>query len=138
MMLTMQCAGYIGKGAETRATQGGDTATSWSVGVNTGRDKTTWVSCTMWGERGEKLAQYLTKGSFVAVTGFPSARAWKDQSGDARAELGMSVDRVSFGPKSGGKPDGDSASDYRQASGGAASAGAYDDSGEIPFSAEWR
>jgi single-strand DNA-binding protein len=101
-MLIAHAAGYIGKTAETRATQGGDTVTSWSVGVNTGKDKTTWLDCAIWGERGEKLAPHLTKGKFVAVTGFPSARAWVDKDGNARAELGMSVNTVTFGSKSEG------------------------------------
>lgn len=133
-MLTMQVAGYVGKTAETRSTQGGDSATSWTVAVNTGKDKTAWIACTMWGERGEKLAQYLTKGAFVAVTGFPSARAWTDKnSGEARAELGMSVDRVTFGSKQSDSGSTGS-SDYRRESGGGASAGAYDDEDDsIPF-----
>jgi len=135
-MLTMQAAGYIGKTAETRSTQGGESATSWSLAIKTGKDKTAWLQCTMWGDRGEKLAPYLTKGAFVVVNGFPSARAWVDKnSGDARAELGMSVSQVTFGSK---QQDGGDSSDYRRESGAGTSAGAYDDGDAIPFQAEWR
>ena len=69
-------AGRIGKDAEVRTTQGGDSVTQFSVGCNVGRDKTAWIDCSMWGERGEKLAQYLTKGTAVGINGRPAVRAY--------------------------------------------------------------
>jgi len=74
---TITIAGNIGKDAETRTTQGGDTVTSFNVAVEDrqGKEKTTlWFSCSLWGKRGDALAQYLTKGSKVAVSGDLSTR----------------------------------------------------------------
>ena len=71
-MKTITIAGNIGKDATTRHTQGGDSVTSWSVAVEErkGQEKRTiWFDCGLWGKRGEALAQYLTKGSKVAVAG---------------------------------------------------------------------
>ena len=71
-MKTISIAGNIGRDAVTRTTQGGDSVTGWSVAVEArnGQEKRTiWFDCNLWGKRGEALAQYLTKGSKVAVSG---------------------------------------------------------------------
>lgn len=89
-------AGNIGKDAETREV-GSDTVTKFSVACNTGKkDETQWVTCSMWGERGAKLRQYLTKGTRVAVTGRVSARAWKDKDGETRVDMEVRVDQLSL------------------------------------------
>lgn len=64
--------GRIGRDAATRYTQGGKSVTGWSLAVDSGfgDNKTTlWLDCSAWGERYEKVAQYLLKGSQVGVTG---------------------------------------------------------------------
>lgn len=76
-MKSITIAGNIGKDAVTRTTQGGDKVTGWTVAVEErqGQDKRTiWFDCTLWGKRGDTLAQYLTKGSKVAVSGELSTR----------------------------------------------------------------
>lgn len=76
-MKTISIAGNIGKDAVTRSTQAGEKVTGWSVAVEerNGQDKRTiWFDCTLWGKRGESLAQYLTKGTRVAVAGDLSTR----------------------------------------------------------------
>lgn len=76
-MKNITIAGNIGKDAVTRQTQKGDAVTGWSVAVDDGfgQDKRTlWFDCSMWGGRGEKVAQYLTKGTKVAVSGDLSTR----------------------------------------------------------------
>ena len=76
-MKSITIAGNIGKDAQTRTTQGGDKVTSWTVAVEErqGQDKRTiWFDCNLWGVRGEKLAEYLTKGGKVAVSGDLSTR----------------------------------------------------------------
>lgn len=76
-MKSITIAGNIGKNAETRQTQGGDSVTGFSVAVEerNGQDKRTiWFDCSLWGKRGSSLAQYLTKGSKVAVSGDLSTR----------------------------------------------------------------
>lgn len=76
-MKNIVVAGNIGKDAVVRTTQGGDNVTGWSVAVEerTGQDKRTiWFDVTLWGKRGSALAQYLTKGTRVAVAGELSTR----------------------------------------------------------------
>lgn len=76
-MKTISIAGNCGKDAVTRTTGGGDSVTSWTVAVEerAGQDKRTlWFDVSLWGKRGEALAQYLTKGSRVSVSGEFSTR----------------------------------------------------------------
>jgi len=46
-------------------------------GVNPGA---TFVVCSIWGERGEKLAEYLTKGKPVMVSGELENRSWSTET----------------------------------------------------------
>lgn len=76
-MKSITIAGNVGKDAAVRTTQGGDKVTGWSVAVEdrNGQEKRTlWFDCTLWGKRGEALAQHLTKGTKVAVAGELSTR----------------------------------------------------------------
>lgn len=62
----------IGKDAVTRFTQGGKAVTGFSAAFDTGygdNKKTYWLDVSGWGERYEKVAQYLTKGSQVLLEG---------------------------------------------------------------------
>ena len=76
-MKSITIAGNVGKDAVIRTTQNGDKVTGWSVAVEerNGQDKRTfWFDCSLWGKRGEALANYLTKGTRVAVAGELSTR----------------------------------------------------------------
>jgi len=76
-MKTVTIAGNIGKDAAIHEMQGGDKVTRWSVAVNDGfgdKKRTLWFDCAMFGLRGEKVAQYLTKGGKVTVSGDLSKR----------------------------------------------------------------
>lgn len=76
-MKQITIAGNIGKDAVVRHTQNGDAVAGFSVAVEerAGQEKRTlWFDVSMWGKRGEKLAQYLTKGSRVTICGDMSTR----------------------------------------------------------------
>jgi single-strand DNA-binding protein len=93
-MKQITIAGNIGKNAETRTTQGGDSVTSFNIAVEdrAGKEKATlWFSCSIWGKRGESLAPYLTKGGKVAVSGDLSTREH-----DGKTYLQIRVDQVSL------------------------------------------
>ena len=62
----------LGKDAVTRYTQGGTPVTGFSAAFDNGwgdRKQTVWLDCSLWGDRGVKLAEYLTKGSQIVVEG---------------------------------------------------------------------
>ena len=93
-MKAITIAGNIGKDAETRSTQVGDTVTSFSVAVEDrqGKEKTTiWFDCSIWGKRGDSLRPYLTKGGKVAVSGDLSKREH-----EGKTYLTIRADQVSL------------------------------------------
>lgn len=91
-MKIITIAGNIGKDAELRTTGKGDKVAGFNVAVSEGRDsETTWFSCSLWGNRGEKLAQYLTKGSKVTVTGALTIR-----EKDGKTYLGCRVSEIAL------------------------------------------
>lgn len=99
-MNILHIAGRIGKDAEIRFTQGGDPVCSFDVAVDSrvkGEKVTTWVRCTIWGERAEKLGPYLTKGTAIAVAGEAKATAYTPRDSDKpRGVLEIRVDRVTL------------------------------------------
>lgn len=139
-MNNITIAGRVGKDAAVRSTQAGDRVAGFSVAVSEGKDRTTWFSCSLWGDRADKLAQYIRKGDPITVSGSVSARVH-----DGNAYLEVRVGQVTLqSSRQGGerRDDGNRDSgrqDSRQSS-GSAPAGGYggglDD--EIPFAPEWR
>lgn len=100
-MKNIVVAGNIGKNAVVRTTQGGDKITGWSVAVEDGfgqNKRTLWFDCSWFGGRGEKVAQYLTKGSKVTVSGDFSTREH-----EGKTYLQVRVNDVTL---QGGKPEG--------------------------------
>ena len=126
-MNNLTIAGAIGRDAQTRTTQTGETVTGFSVAVSNGKDRdATWFDCSLWGDRGPKLAPYLLKGKRVTVSGRISARAH-----EGKAYLQLAVSQVTLQSSrddgaSAGQPQGES---YAQQ---AASGGGYPDD-SIPF-----
>lgn len=100
--------GNLGKDAETRYTAGGEAIVNFSVAVKAGYgDKaiTTWVRCSMFGKRGDAVAQYLVKGQLVGVTGEAALRGWKDKDGVEKQSLEVRVnDLTLLGKSDGAKP----------------------------------
>lgn len=71
-MQTITISGKLGRDAEVRSTQSGDSVCSFTVAVDQreGREKTTnWWRVSLWGKRGDALAPYLLKGASVTVSG---------------------------------------------------------------------
>ena len=93
-MKSLTIAGRLGGDAEVRRTQGGDAVTSFSVAVDdrTGKEKpAVWFRCSLWGKRGESLAQYLTKASKVAVSGELSVEVY-----EGKTQLNVRAEQVTL------------------------------------------
>lgn len=125
-MQTIIIAGKIGRDAELRNTQGGDSVCSFSVAVDQrdGRDKSTnWWRVSLWGKRGEALAPYLLKGASVTVTG---DFALGDYEG--KPQLNIRANGIAL---QGGRGDGPQAP--RQQAGNGNTSGSPDLDDDIPF-----
>ena len=61
----------LGRDAEVRHTQGGKAVASLALAYSVGygnNKRTQWLEASLWGERAEKMAPYLTKGTKVLLT----------------------------------------------------------------------
>jgi single-strand DNA-binding protein len=88
--------GRIGKDAEVRSTPNGKSVTNWSIAVTSGfgtHEKTTWITCTLWGDRGPKIAGYIHKGDNIGVSGELSTREYEYQ-GTKRTSVELNVDKI--------------------------------------------
>ena len=86
--------GNLGGDAETKLLPNGDALVSFSVGVKAGfgeRASTTWARCSMFGKRGQAVAEFLTKGQLVGVVGELSAREWTANDGTKRTSIEVRV-----------------------------------------------
>ena len=64
--------GRVGKDAVVRQTSNGESVAGWSLAVDSGfgdKKQTLWLDCSLWGKRAEKVADYITKGSQLGVSG---------------------------------------------------------------------
>nr|WP_314638704.1 single-stranded DNA-binding protein [uncultured Olsenella sp.] len=95
-------SGNLGRDPELRATRGGSQVCSFSVCVNTRQkqgdewvDKANWVDVTFFGNRAERLGEYLSKGSHVTVAGRLSQSTW-ERNGQRRSKLEVIGEDIDF------------------------------------------
>lgn len=89
-MLNLTAYGNLGRDPELK--QVGDTqVASFSIGVRTGKDETTWVDCSIWGKRAEVAMQYLKKGSKITVNGSAKVRVYQKKDGTEGKALDLRV-----------------------------------------------
>lgn len=97
-----QFIGRVGRDPEVRHTPSGDTVASFSLAVDEtykGKDgnkveKTEWILCTVWGKQAEFVAQYITKGRLVHVSGKWQTRKWTDKDGNDKYTTECKVNSV--------------------------------------------
>ena len=134
-MQQLTIAGNVGKDAVLRRTNSGDPVLNFSLAVDNGKDRdgnkrdATWFDCAIWGKRAEALERHITKGSKLAISGRPTARAH-----DGKAYLGINVDGLTF--MGGGQERQDTG--YGGGYAAPPSGGAPDMDDSIPFTPEWR
>ena len=104
--------GNLTKDPELRHTPSGTAVCNLRLAVNTRRkdetgqwvDKPNYFDITVWGNQGERCAQYLSKGRPVAVDGRLEWREWETPEGNKRQAVDVVADTVQF---LGGRGDGE-------------------------------
>ena len=130
--------GNLGRDAETKYV-GESSVTEFSVAVKSGygdKATTTWAKCAMWGDRGEKVAQYLTKGQAVGIVGELTLREYVKKDGGNGSSLEVRVNDMTLLGKKGdsGSDDGGFSEPKRENKPGAnVPAAEYDDGDGLPF-----
>lgn len=101
-MIIIQIAGRLGKDPESRFTPSGLKVTTITVATNVrkgGKDETVWWRVTIWGDRFDKMMQYLKKGSAVVVVGeMNKPEIWTDKEGRPQVSLELTAEIIRFSP----------------------------------------
>lgn len=95
--------GNLTRDAELRGTSSGMQVLRLGVAVNDRRrnaqgeweDKANFVDCVMFGNRAQALANYLFKGTKVAIEGRLSYSTW-ESNGQRRSKLEVIIDELEF------------------------------------------
>jgi single-strand DNA-binding protein len=106
-MNSLTIAGQLGRDAEVRFLPNGDAVANFSIADSQGKDKDAiWWNCQLFGKRAESLAQYLTKGQAVTITGSVSQRKYTDKNGVEKISTDVRVNDVALqgGRKEGAAP----------------------------------
>jgi len=98
--------GCLGRDAEMRYTAKGAPVVNFSVATDDGfgDDKTTiWWDCSFFGERAEKVLDYLVKGKEVAIAGRLTQDTY-EKDGEKKTKTKVTVIELSLGKN---RPNGD-------------------------------
>ena len=97
--------GNLTRDPELRHTPSGTAVCSLRLAVNSRRkdastgewgEKPNYFDITVWGNQGERCAQYLAKGRPVAVDGRLEWREWETPEGNKRQAVDVVADSVQF------------------------------------------
>jgi single-strand DNA-binding protein len=123
--------GNLGRDPELRYTPQGVAVCSFTMATNEKRrdksgdlqDVTTWFKITLWREKAENAAKYLTKGSSVYIEGRLRIEEWTDRENNNRYTLDVQATEMQFiGSKSdsagGSYSSGSGSGDFPTHSGG--------------------
>lgn len=96
--------GNLGMDPELKYTQGGAAilrmrlATTEKYVTKGGekQERTEWHTVIMWGNRGEALQKFLTKGQTVYIEGRLQTRAWEDKDGNKRSTTEIVANELLF------------------------------------------
>lgn len=109
MLNQITLIGRLGKAPEMSYSQGGKAVTKFSVATDDGfgdRKETTWHNVVVFDKAAEACAQYLDKGSLVAVVGRQTHRKY-EKNGEPRYFSEVVAARVQFlSGRADGDPDG--------------------------------
>lgn len=92
---------------EIRQTGGGMPVVSFALAVNDRRknkageweEYASFIDCSMFGERAQKVSAYLYKGKAVTIDGKVRQRRWEAQDGSKRSKIEVLVDDIALGEK---------------------------------------
>lgn len=97
--------GNLTRDPETRTTPNGQSVTSFSLAVNRtwrnangeNQESVSYIDCVAWGKAGEIIAQYVSKGRALLVSGRLDQRSWDDkESGQKRSKVEVIVEDFNF------------------------------------------
>lgn len=107
--------GRLTQDAAVRTLASGKKVLSANVAINTGYGeykKVMFVKVQMWGERGDKIVEYLKKGTTISCDGIPERNEYDTREGKHYVEFLVNTNEINF---MGSKPQtaqSDTSTDY--------------------------
>lgn len=95
--------GALGRDPELKFTPSGHAVANFSIAVSrrwqnkntqAWEEATSWFDIVCWGQLAENVAESLTKGMRVIVSGRLDQRSWETQDGDKRSKVEIVADEV--------------------------------------------
>jgi len=91
--------GRLTQDATVRTLATGKKVLNANVAINTGYGeykKTMFVKVQMWGERGDKIVQYLKKGTAISCDGIPERNEYDTREGQHYVEFVVNTNEINF------------------------------------------
>lgn len=119
---TVVIAGRTTKDPEIKVTPSGTAVLSLSLAVNDTKKNAqgeweeiaNFFDCVLFGERAERIAQYIIKGSKLTVNGRLHQNRWQAQDGTNRSSVSIIVQDIELPPRTQPQGTGESYEDYTQ------------------------
>jgi single-strand DNA-binding protein len=94
-MITGTAVGRAGGAAQLRKTSNGQSVASFSLATDRFKKdaEPVWVKVSIWGQQAESLAQYITKGKIVAVSGAIDLNTYSGKNGEV-TEITLNANNV--------------------------------------------
>lgn len=99
---SINVSGNVGKDCELRVTQNGKNIASFSLAVTQGygeHEKTSWLTCRIFGKTAEGLQPYIKKGDLITVSGEYVTEEW-EKDGVKRLSPTIIVNQIQLQRKS--------------------------------------
>ncbi len=131
--------GNTGRDAELRYTANGTAVSDFSMAVNSRRrspsgdweDETEWFQVVLFGDRAERISQYITKGKQLYLEGRLRTRNWDDDQGVRHYRTEVIANNVEFLDRRGESGSGEWSGGSR--GGGGRAAAPPSDVDDLPF-----
>lgn len=121
---TVAIAGRLCSDPVLRHTQSGTPVASFRLAVDrdfkdkqTGERQTDFIDCIAWGQGGEFVNRYFTRGRMAVVKGRLQIREWTDKEGNKRRNAEVVVENVYFGDSKRDSDTANTSSSYQAPSG---------------------
>jgi single-strand DNA-binding protein len=98
-MNTITLVGRLGKDVEQSTSKANKPIAKFSIATNDGygdNKKTNWHNCVAFGKTAEILAQYVSKGSEIAVNGSVDYNQYEDKQGVKKTFTSVLVNNFTF------------------------------------------
>lgn len=115
--------GNLTRDVELRSIPSGTTVGNFGIAVNRRRkneagewtEEASFFNIVVWGNQAEKCAEYIHKGSSVAIEGRLQSRSWETEDGQKRSVVEVVAENVQF---LGGRGEGGGGRNRDKGSGG--------------------